>query len=384
VLLVASLVVLSASFYASWFLDGSHPVGGWGWFDQSLYTRAAWRIADGNLPTAHQLHYAPFYSMLGAAGSFISHGDPFWIVSYALLVASAIFLYRGCQALFGDVFATLFLVLTFWHDGTARSFNYASELFAVPWNNQMLFFAYAFFFWLFTSRARAGVDARSAVMVGAVVGTLATTREESVLFCVPLAAFYLWNRHATVRQWSTAGAAAVASALPGLIIKQVVLGSFLDTARGSTYGGAAGRYLSLERLGRNLLQVVVDSDYAAEPARRLALLESSPWMWLAVVGLPIVLLTRRYGPLVKWWVVMSGALVVFYLAGRNMSAVKLKFHCLRYISPGFIALNFGVVVTLATLWEVTRRRRDDVDLDLPQAAADEPALSSAIDAGRQA
>jgi hypothetical protein len=75
-------------------------------------------------------------------------------------------------------------------------------------------------------------------------------------------------------------------------------------------------------------------------------------------------------------------LLVFYLSSAHMSAARLKFHCLRYITPGYIALHFGVVVVLAEGWRLLTRMRagqlpsvdiwdeDDDDLELELAARD--------------
>jgi len=43
--------------------------------------------------------------------------------------------------------------------------------------------------------------------------------------------------------------------------------------------------------------------------------------------------------------------LLFYLSGANMSSHKLQFHCIRYITPSFIVLNFAVIWALKTGFE---------------------------------
>ena len=51
---------------------------------------------------------------------------------------------------------------------------------------------------------------------------------------------------------------------------------------------------------------------------------------------------------------VSMLLIAFYLSGDNVSAAKLKLHCIRYLTPGLIALHFGVIVVLAEGWRRLR------------------------------
>jgi hypothetical protein len=379
IILAVLLVALTASFYYGWFVDSSHPLGGAGWTDQTRYTHAAQRLFEGHFPTVKQLHYAPTYSLLGALGSVLSRNDPFWSVSYALLIGSAVFVYRGAVVLFGAWFAAILVVLLFAWDGLARTLNYSSEIFAVPWNNQMLFFAFAFFFWVYATRATGPVDLKIVVATGVVGGLLVTTREESVLFCVPLAIVYLVYRHAALRAWIWCGVAAALAALPALIVKTAVLGSPFASGRTAGYTGTADHYFSISRLIRNLSDTVISANNASVDPHRVALFQAAPWLWLAPVGLVIIFASRRFTPLMKWWTGISLFLIAFYLSGNNVSAAKLKFHCLRYMSPGYIALNLAVVVVLFEVWQFFLRARNDAPAEI---ALEEPAGAGANDETR--
>lgn len=369
IILAVLLVALTASFYYGWFVDSSHPLGGIGWTDQTRYTHAAQLMFQGHFPTVKQLHYAPTYSLLGALGSVLSRNDPFWSISYALLIGSAVFVYRGAVALFGVWFAAILIVLLFAWDGLARTLNYPSEIFTVPWNNQMLFCAFAFFFWVYATRATGPVSMRIVVAMGVVGGLLVTTREESVLFVVPLAVVYLLYRHAALAAWSWCAVAAFLAALPALIVKTAVLGSPFASGRTAGYSGTADHYFSVTRLWHNLSETIISANNASVEPHRTALFQASPWLWLAPVGLVIIFASRRFTPLMKWWTGISLFLIAFYLSGNNVSAAKLKFHCLRYMSPGYIALNLAVVVVLFEMWEFFARARNDAPAEI---ALEEP------------
>jgi hypothetical protein len=366
IVLAILLAALTASWYYAWFRDGSHPISGVGWADQTLYNGAALRLAHGHLPTVKQLHYGQSYPLLGALASFLSPDDPFWLVAYVLIISSGTFLFRGARALLGTWFAVLFMLLVFAWDFYARTLAYPTEVFAIPWSNQMVFFAYAFFFWVYATRRTGPLDLKIVVAIGAVVGVVVTSREESVLFLVPLAVIYLVKRRAPWRAWLLCAGAAFVTALPALIIKSLVLGSVFASGRSRNYTGAAGWYFSWSNLHHNFLETIINSDFAKQDYNRKSLFEASPWLWLSPIGIGIVLAGRRFDALFKWFVAMSLVLITFYLSGSNVSARKLRFHCLRYMSPGYIALNFGVVVVAYQLWQLAkrgRRRREDRDFE---------------------
>jgi hypothetical protein len=378
-ILLVLLVALSASFYYGWFHDGSHEIGGVGWYDQTAYSDTARYLADFHWPVALMLHFAPGYSLFAAPAAWLWRDDPFWLPSYALLMGSAAFCYRAARTMLGPILSSLFLVSMFVWDGHARSFTYVSELFAVPWNNQVVFFGFAFFFWLLTARRDRPITIPVLLAIGAVGGVLAITREEGAVFCLPLAIAFLAYKRAPFRAWITSAFIAVVVALPGLVIKQHALGSIISAGPGrreQSYSGTAHSYFSPANFARNFRDVIVDADFAKINARRDALLESSPWLWLGLVGIVIVFVSHRYHLLTKLWVAMSLLLIAFYLSGGNVSAAKLKVHCIRYLTPGLIAVHFGVAVAIAEGIRLVRTARHgappgSVDTGRPELAPDE-------------
>jgi len=123
---------------------------------------------------------------------------------------------------------------------------------------------------------------------------------------------------------------------PNLFFKYFTFGiwNLLDNVRPTDqdigYCGKLIRYVSLDRLMSNVTDVFVYSGYhAGDRINRLALLQANPWFCLAPAGLPFL---RGKSVWLRWFVAVSFLFALFYLSGENMSAQKLKFHCLRYIS----------------------------------------------------
>lgn len=361
-ILVLSMAVFLL-FIGMWNNDNSVPRGGIGWADQSLYTETVYRLRDGNLPTAQQLHYPIGYPVLGVIGSIVSFNDPFKFVSFFLLLSSIIFLFLGARKLYNSFWASFFIFLILVSDGVARSFNTSIELFAVPWSNQVLFCFFAFMFYILIAHSKIKPKLPLVVLVGFLAGYTVITREEAILFAIPLVIAWLKITKATFRQWVLIGAVFVAVILPYTLIKASVLGSATTSGHDAGYSQTAGRYLQPNQLYQNVWGVIIDSNKflttqppeairewcnelpgACQPdSQREALLQYAPWLWLAPFGLGAILIDRKYKSGIKIFILISGFLLIFYLSGSNMSVHKLKYHCLRYISPSFIALNLGVV-----------------------------------------
>ncbi len=345
------LGILSISFMYGWYFDNSKPHAGRGWADQNLYTEVARTFASGELPKPGQLHFPVGYSLLGAPGALILSADPFVFLSYLLLMASAIFCYLAVKYLFGRNWAVIFCLLLFAWDGVARSMHFSSDLFTVPWNNQILFFAFSFFFWLLTTKTKNKPSPVILTASALVAGVSFATREESILFVIPLLAGYLLITKSDWKQWAIAFLIMFSCFIPQIIVKTAVLDSITKSGHDAGYSQTAGKYFRPEKLYRNTLEVIIDSKHFAEPqATRKALLQEIPWLWISPIGVGIILFGKRYSTGLKFYVVVSIALALFYLSGSNMSAQKLQFHCLRYISPSFIVLNLGVLIVARELF----------------------------------
>jgi hypothetical protein len=359
-LLLAALIV---SFLQGWYWDHSTPPGGFGWFDQDLYTKAASQLGSFDLPSRDTFHYQMGYPLLGAIGYQVIASDPFMLVSLGLLLASATFGYLAVRAILGWHLAALFVVSLFAWDFVGRSFNSASELFVVPWNNQVPFFAVCFFFWVVAARVARAVPLTKGLTIamGAITGVTIMTREEFALFLVPLLAFILWKLAASPAQWALCAGALVVMYLPQLILKAAVVGD-VTSARGSRgYLERLTSYVDLKRLALNSIDVVFDSSFRGFDAGRKAILQATPWLWLAPFGLIAFVARRTESPPVKWFLIWSGIVFLFFLGGENVLLWKMRFHCVRYLTPGFPALHFGVVYSLKLAWEQVVRWRGTPD-----------------------
>jgi hypothetical protein len=351
------VVALTISFVIGWYFDDSIPHAGRGFYDQTQLHNGAERIASGELVTRRQLHFPAGYMLLGAASSLVSSNDPYMPVSYMLLLGSATLCYLASREFFPVAYAVGFVALLFFWDGMARSLHFASEIFAMPWNNQVAFLVFSFWFWVVATQgdAKEPISLKLTVILGAVNGFAVASREELVVFLAPMGiAYLLYRRVDKGRVGVFVGTAALAYS-PHAIMKTLVFGTFSTSGRARTsYGSLAESYLSVDRLATNLVDVIYDSSRRNIPGvNREALLQVAPWLWLAPFGIALLLITKRASGAVKGFAVASLALFAFYMAGTNMSVTKLKFHCIRYITPAFILFNFAVVFVV---YEVVGRR----------------------------
>ena len=369
------LIALTVSFIYGWYYDDSKPVSGRGWADQSLYIQVTEKLAQGQLPESSELHYAIGYSTLGVVGYWVNSMDPFFVVSMVLLLVSAIFCFIAAKRLIGKWWALLFSVMLFAWDGVARTFNFSSELFAIPWNNQVIFLLFSYYFWLLTTKIKTKPSYKIIIATGFVSGLAILTREEAVLFVAPALLTYLLLTRADWKRWLVIGSVVVLCFIPQVWVKFAVNGQF-SSGRDTSYEETSGRYLQPRLLYRNVWEVLVDSQHFGNPngitnmltptdedlykvggpdPLREALLQAAPWLWISPIGIILLLTRKKYGVGIKVFTILTVLLMTFYLSGVNMSGQKLKFHTLRYISASFILLNLGTVLVIKEGVEYGRR-----------------------------
>lgn len=361
---VVVLVLMTVSFLYGWYFDRTFPHAGKGMTDQALYRGILEQLKNGNLPSSGQLHYTIGYSLLGLLPSFLLPQDPFVIVSYLLLLGTIVFAFLSVKKLLGSYWALAFTLLLIYWPGSARSLVFLPEVFAIPWNNQALIFCFAYFLWLLTNKISSPASWRLILISAFIAGYTFLVREEAILFVLPLMGSFLYLTKANLKKWVVAGLIIILCFTPQLLIKQYVLGSITSSGRITKRGGTLGysqikdRYLQPELLSRNVKQTIVDSNGVGN---RLSLLQAAPWLILGFVGSTIIIFSKKYPRGLKYFVLVSGGLGVFYLSGDNMSAVKLQFHCLRYISPAFLALNLGVIVSIREFSVLAEKNINQLD-----------------------
>lgn len=350
--LVVMLALALTSFIYGWYFDMSKPVAGRGWSDQTSYLIATNRLSSLELPKADELHFAVGYPLLGVVGKIFYGNDPFVVVSLILFVGSITLSFKAAKTLFGTPWALLFSLLLLSWDFVGRSFNFATELFIVPWNNQMLFFLMSFYFWLFTTKAREKPSWRLMLTVGFLSGFVFLSREEAILFIIPAVTLFVFLTKAGLKKLVVSFLIIGLLFLPQILVKLNAYGSVTKSGRSDSYSDVRSHYLRQDLLLRNIKEVVVNSDYASgSGADRSALLQAAPWLWLSPIGLIIILSLKKYPQGLRAYILISLILILFYLSGANMSAEKLRFNCLRYIAPGMIALNLGTLVFAKELFD---------------------------------
>lgn len=341
------VIAVTTIFISGWFFDSSRPIAGHSWADQSTYTHASQALSKGMLPSQNDMHFAIGYPLLGVLGGFIEGAQRFIVASYILFIASVLLCYFAAEKLTGKLWALAFVALLLAWDGVARTTHFVSDLFITPWNNQVLFFAMSFFFWALAIKKPKKDDWFMPIAAAVVTGLSILTREETALFVLPLLAAYLFMSKMDWKKWLTSLFIVALLFLPQLYVKYQVFGSLTESGHDDSYSQTAKKYFSFSQLKKNTWETLIDSKHYSEAdAKRPALLQAAPWLWIAPIGLLILLMSKRYPVGVKIFVVICSLLILFYLSGANMSAQKLQFHCLRYISAGLIVLNLGIIVFL--------------------------------------
>ncbi|HRJ05930.1 MAG TPA: hypothetical protein PK096_01250 [Candidatus Saccharibacteria bacterium] len=356
------ILYVTVSFIYAWNIDQSRP-GSYTWADQREYLIAAQAIVNG---TPLNLHFSVGYPLLAVIPLVIGLANPFMAVTYVLLLASLLFCYYAARNLVGSFWALCFGALLFYWDFQMRSFNFSMELFAVPWNNQVLFFALAYAFWMLSRLPLKNVSLWDSVAFGAVAGLTVIARQEAVLFVVPLLFTWIFLTKAPKKTIALTIAAFLV-----LLVPQVVAKQFENKDADRTYGSALSEYFHPGVLKRNIWEVMIDSRHYGNPQppiyvtnehrdvyklggpdpRRESVLQTSWWLWIAPVGIALLLFSRKVGIGVKVFIGVGLMVLLFYLSGANMSSHKLQFHCIRYITPSFIVLNFAVIWALKTGFE---------------------------------
>lgn len=253
--IVLLLVALTSSFIYGWYFDGSKGIAGAGWDDQSNYKLVTDIITEGNLPTdtdAGVRHYAVGYSLLGVLGKAASSSDPFMIVSLVLLLGSGVLCFLAARKVIGSSWALLFCFLLFYWHAPARVFGSASNLFTVPWNNQVFFFLMAYYFWLFTNGVDKKPTTRLLIVTGIVSGICFVTRVETIIFILPLLTSYLWLTKTSLKRWLLSYFVVGACFAPELVLKIISSGSLMDTGRGVSYGQMVSKYFDPRALHHNI------------------------------------------------------------------------------------------------------------------------------------
>jgi hypothetical protein len=338
----------------------SAPPGEKLWADQEVYKKSAEHLANFKLPTRWHLVFSVGYPMLGALFYHITPNAPFLIPSFLLAFFSFTFSFLAVKRLLGYISSIFFISLILFIDFHARTFNYTMEVFLVPWSNQVLVFYFALIFYIFAYDWKPNLV--NCVIIGACSGLTLAAREESLFFIIPIAFYWLWNSdYKTNTKWIVVFSLSMFLLYaPQLILKLLVIGDITQSGKHELHGLPQGSYLDVlfayfgnNNLYNNLMTVIISSTDVKE-AERIALFQGAPWLWLSPFGIIIALFSKEVKNNIKVFLFVSVGLSVFYLSGPYMHVMKLKIHCLRFITPSFFALHFGSVYAIAS---ITRKLR---------------------------
>jgi len=280
--------------------------------------------------------------------------DPFMPIALALFIASVVFCFLAARKLLGVIWAMVFMAALLVWDGSAITFNFASELFAIPWNNQVLFFTFAFYFWLFITQIKKKPSWKILIALAFISGYCFLTRQEAILFIIPTVLAFLLVTKTSWKKSLVVFSLILFCFTLQLFVNFLVNHTVFSSGREESYSKISRGYLQPSLLKRNIKEVIIGSSFYQNPdtakppiaADRQSLLQAAPWLWLAPIGVMLIFILKRYPLGLKIFTIISILLMLFYLSGVNMSGQKLRYHTLRYISSGFIVLNLGLAITI--------------------------------------
>lgn len=163
---------------------------------------------------------------------------------------------------------------------------------------------------------------------------------------IPFVTAYVVLAKATLKQWFLLASLFAITIVPYALVRLSLLGAINASGNEAGYASTASNYFQISKIRTNIWGTILNSRHYRPDIRRQALLQAAPWLVAAPIGVLIAFFKKRHSLGLCIFFCISAALALFYLSGYNMSDWKLQYHCLRYISPAFIALNLGLLIVV--------------------------------------
>lgn len=307
--------------------DG-HPLGWWGWFDQSVTLRSTAALARGNLdPSQH--HYPLGYSLMGVPFFSAARNHPFFFVNLLSLLGT----YAGFVAfarrlgLPAVLAAGVFALVTAGDMALFRQW-------VVPWNTTPV----GAFVWLLLAACAAWLDgAQRPLWIGVLLGAVAVCRPSDAVVLLPCVATLAWaDRGAwrtSTRNWLRLAAAGAAVVVPIVVLHLLI------------YGPAQSLYMqSSARIGFTLHDFgwkayVLFVDPFPWFADGKGLLQHAHWIALGLAGVVPALLGGAKSRMLAGVLIAHGILYVSYVDLLPSGLWRfLNVHYFAWAVPGYALL----------------------------------------------
>jgi hypothetical protein len=355
---IVSLIALSL-LYSFFYLAHSalpgnnqtYPLGWWGWFDQSMYLRAARAFAAFDVnPDLHW--YPPGFALLGAPFTQSLPGNPYFFVDLACLGAAFLGFAATARRLgvSGAWALALFLLPL-----TDRRLI---DAWVVPWSTSPV----AALLWIMLAVIGSQIAAQGptpwrCALVGAMAALVVVFRPTdatAAFICAGVAALF----DITHRRPRLLGTAAIAAGGAAVLAGAALLHWRIYGWHLSPYlahSGDLGFYFG--DLGFKLFTLLVDPQPwfgVAPDGLHQGLLMRAPWLALGFAGIVPAVMAARGG--MKWLVIaMAGAILanaICYIAYTDFLPTGVwrygNIHYLKWAYPGMALFGFVVLRELAT------------------------------------
>ena len=326
-------------------IQASHPLGWWGWFDQSATLRSTAALARLDLdPSQH--HYPLGYALLGLPFYSLARNHPFFFVDLLSLIGA----YAGFVglarrlALPGVLAASLFAAVTLGDGVLFRQW-------VLPWNTTPV----AAFAWLLAASCAAWLDGRRRPFaIGLLAGALAACRPSDIVVILPCLATLAWAERRAWRgrlgAFLRLAAGAVAVLAPIVALHLAIYGP----AESSYMRSSAQIGFTLHDLGWKAYVLYVDPyPWFADGE---GLLQRAPWIAAGLAGFVPALFRGAKDRMLAGMLAAHGVLYVSYVDLLPTGFWRfMNVHYFVWAMPGYALLAALLLRDFANAAGWTRR-----------------------------
>lgn len=330
---LSSIYTLAYLAYAA--LPGNnieHPLGWWGWWDQSLYLRSA-RALGLRLLTPEAHWYPLGYSLLGAPWTRVIPAHPFYFVNLLCLLGALFCFVRIGRAVgVRDGFAAAVFI------GCIAVDRMVLSQFVVPWNTTpVMFYVYGA---LALTLRKGPLGLPVAVTVALCAALVLVTRPSDMVVLIPVGTalicrLFWFHRPAVALGHLLSGAVASGFVCAAYAALHVRIYGFAPSPY-MVHSGAIG--LNLTDLPQKLFAVLLDPLPLYGEGE--GLLQRAPWIILAIPALPIAVLVGNIAVITVFAIVAIN--VVFYTAYADF----LPHGIWRYNNVHYLKMSYPLIALM--------------------------------------
>jgi hypothetical protein len=329
-----------------------HPLGWWGWWDQSQYVRSARALARGDFaPSEHW--YPPAYALIGAPFARLWPAHPFILANLLCLLGTAwLFVAFAARLGVGPWMAALLFIL-----GSVP----VADAWVVPWTSSPT----ALCLWAVLLLAADHLQGRPRPwLLGLAASVAATLRPADAIVPVAVIGAVMLIDIWRLRGARRGAAAGLARRVGIIVLGGVVPVALLLALHLATHGWRLSPYMlvsrdigfSLHAYGWKAFNLLVEP--RAWWGDGIGLIRRAPWVGLALLLLPFAAQRGAAAGLLALGAFLHLALYIAYV--DLLPTGLWRYHNIHYFKwslPGFALLSWVGLVAASHAWRAARQGR---------------------------